>query len=409
MNEYVKKIKIILIIVIIMIGIGENVFAENNTYKIEKSITEYISWESNEGGDIVISISNINLNSTSTYKYKLKYNNLETGYYEITSANIENNVLQFTLDKSKEDILKILKITDSAYLTVQELLEDNTTRKIMENEKIDISLSLSKAYKIGHFSSGYHGIAHTYGIEDIYYKYVKVENEEVIKKYLEYLETYDQHDSQYWGFYVDNLIDKINISKEIPTTGWEKLTKESTSTQPSEEGLYYIWIKAPKTEHNKELVGCVFSKRFKDIGVLKNQLKDVQEKNKTLIATVSYNPNTETTENVVATIKTNKKVNKVDGWILSEDGMSLTKTYYNNTTEKVHLIDVDNNETDVNITINNINKNNSNKNNNNKDTTVATGRLPQTGLDKVMVFGILAVIIVALVFFKRYYNYKDVK
>ena len=110
MNEYVKKIKIILIIVIIMIGIGENVFAENNTYKIEKSITEYISWESNEGGDIVISISNINLNSTSTYKYKLKYNNLETGYYEITSANIENNVLQFTLDKSKEDILKILKI-----------------------------------------------------------------------------------------------------------------------------------------------------------------------------------------------------------------------------------------------------------------------------------------------------------
>lgn len=56
----------------------------------------------------------------------------------------------------------------------------------------------------------------------------------------------------------------------------------------------------------------------------KVQLSEVKDE---LSATVNYDPTTSTTGKVMATIKTNKKVNQIDGWTISEDGMTLTKYY----------------------------------------------------------------------------------
>lgn len=103
----------------------------------------------------------------------------------------------------------------------------------------------------------------------------------------------------------------------------------------------------------------------------KIQLSEIKEE---LTAIVSYNPTTKTTQTVEATIKTNKKVNAVEGWSLSDDGMTLTKTYSKNATETVHLVDIDNITKDVIVTISNIESNG----NETDDKTLANGVLPQT-------------------------------
>lgn len=138
----------------------------------------------------------------------------------------------------------------------------------------------------------------------------------------------------------------------------------------------------------------------------KIQLSEVKEE---LTATVSYNPTTNTTGNVVATIKTNKKVNKVDGWTLSEDGKTLTKTYSTNATETVHLVDIDGMTKDVEVKITNITSATS-KQDNEKDTTTAKGTLPQTGANMMITIGsIIAIILIAVIFYKKYNGYKDIK
>ena len=138
----------------------------------------------------------------------------------------------------------------------------------------------------------------------------------------------------------------------------------------------------------------------------------LSEKKEELTATVSYDPTTETTGTVTATIKTNKKVKPVEGWTLSEDELTLTKVFSTNTTETVHLVDLDNMTKDVVVTIDNIKSTNSNNNNNNSnagDQTVATGKLPYAGTSISILLIILVVAIIVIVNYKKYNNYKDIK
>ena len=93
-----------------------------------------------------------------------------------------------------------------------------------------------------------------------------------------------------------------------------------------------------------------------------------------LTATVSYDPTSNTTGKVTATIKTNKPVNKVEGWTISEEGITLTKEYSSNATETVHLVDYDNMEKDVNIVISNIIIEE-------KDDTISKEKIPAAGLE----------------------------
>ncbi len=135
----------------------------------------------------------------------------------------------------------------------------------------------------------------------------------------------------------------------------------------------------------------------------KIQLSEVKEE---LTATVSYNPSTNTTESVVATIKTNKKVNEVDGWTLSDDGKTLTKTYSTNTTETIHLVDLDGMTKDVQIKITNI----ISKQNSEKDSTTASGTIPQTGVNMIIIIAsIVTMLLFVIIFYKKYDNYKDIK
>lgn len=144
----------------------------------------------------------------------------------------------------------------------------------------------------------------------------------------------------------------------------------------------------------------------------KIRLSELKEE---LTATVSYNPTTETVGSVKATIRTNKRVNPVNGWLLSDDGMTLTKMYSTNTTELVHLVDLDGMTKDVTVSINNIktinvntntNTNNNNNNTNNRDDKFM---LPQTGIDNKIIIAVIVVSILSIFAFIKIKLYKDIK
>lgn len=200
-----KKIRFIsaFLIIIFLMSVFSSVKAvetQNDNISIEKTITNYVSFESSEGGEINFKISNIKLDKTAKYKYKIKSGEKETEFYEVKSIDADNGIINIEIEKEKSDILSILKTSNEAYLTIQETNTENTVKNIVENKEIDISLSLSKAFKVAHWNSGYHGIDHTYGINEIYYKYEKVQDEDIVKKYLDYLNGYDSNkDDIYWG------------------------------------------------------------------------------------------------------------------------------------------------------------------------------------------------------------------
>lgn len=139
----------------------------------------------------------------------------------------------------------------------------------------------------------------------------------------------------------------------------------------------------------------------------KIQLSEVKEE---LTATVTYDPTSNTTGKVTATIKTNKKVNEVEGWALSEDGMTLTKEYSTNATETVHLVDIDNMTKDVVVKITNIVKEEPKQPEElPKDDTTATGKLPQTGVSATIIISLMAVTVISIIIYKKYNTYKDIK
>lgn len=71
-------------------------------------------------------------------------------------------------------------------------------------------------------------------------------------------------------------------------------------------------------------------------------------------ANVSYSTTTQTSEPVTVTIKASEKIVSTDGWQLSSDELTLTKTFTENTTETVTIRDLAGNYTTVSVIVANI-------------------------------------------------------
>ena len=71
---------------------------------------------------------------------------------------------------------------------------------------------------------------------------------------------------------------------------------------------------------------------------------------------VSYSTIDPTNKDVIVTITSNRELKELNGWTLSEDKMSLTKTYNQNTEEKLELEDLYGNKMTALISIKNIDK-----------------------------------------------------
>ena len=176
--------------------------------------------------------------------------------------------------------------------------------------------------------------------------------------------------------------------------------------------------------HNEDLTIYCYEGSVAAKYAIDNNIKYVYLKRASveeLTATVTYNPTTSTTEKVTATIKTNKPVNKVDGWNLSEDGKTLTKEYSENKTETVNLVDEDGLKKSVEVKISNITtkdekakedtkSDSTNKETTKNDSTVTPKKtLPQTGANLTVVALIGVIALCSLVGYKKIRDYKEIK
>lgn len=71
---------------------------------------------------------------------------------------------------------------------------------------------------------------------------------------------------------------------------------------------------------------------------------------------VSYSKTEATNENVEVTITSNEPVKDVEGWQISEDKMTLKKTFKNNETQNLQIQDLAGNKATTNVDVNNIDK-----------------------------------------------------
>lgn len=136
---------------------------------------------------------------------------------------------------------------------------------------------------------------------------------------------------------------------------------------------------------------------------------------------VTYSTIKPTKYDVIATITADKEIQEINGWVISSDKKSMTKTYHENTTETLIIKDLMGNSTDVTISIININQNANNESNNNleniqneqqtqdKDLTTVKVPLPQTGGNRIII-SVVGIILVLLagIFYINIRKYKDI-
>ena len=123
---------------------------------------------------------------------------------------------------------------------------------------------------------------------------------------------------------------------------------------------------------------------------------------------IIYSTIEKTNGTVIVQIKANEKVKEVEGWTLNEEQNTLTREFDENTTEQIIVYDLVGNGTAQEININNTKDKTIFTQT--EDKTVAPTILPQTGEDFIIVIiGIFTTMLISMIMYKKYNNYKDIK
>ena len=114
---------------------------------------------------------------------------------------------------------------------------------------------------------------------------------------------------------------------------------------------------------------------------------------------VKYSTTKTTTENVTVEIVANEQITGIEGWSLSSDKTTLTKTYSQNKEEEVTIYDLAGNSRKVSIKVNNIEK---------KDNTTADVSIPKTGKN-VIIISLTCVLLVGIVSYIKLRKFKGIR
>lgn len=125
------------------------------------------------------------------------------------------------------------------------------------------------------------------------------------------------------------LIEDVNLDTIVVTLNGEEISFVNDETVLSEEGIYVIT--ATDKAGNKTIVTFTIDRTAP-------------------IINVEYSSDgTELVEKVTVTITSNEKLQELQGWTLSEDGLTLTREYTSNTYEELQVSDLAGNKSNVTI------------------------------------------------------------
>lgn len=132
------------------------------------------------------------------------------------------------------------------------------------------------------------------------------------------------------------IIDENTVAENTATVVEIEETKNTYSTSSNKDIVY----QRPSTGSNNG-----------------DTNKEIENKDTTSPSlNVKYSAKGKTNQDVIVTIESNERLQSIEGWELSSDGLLLTKVYSSNCTEEIYVKDLAGNITTVNISIVNIDK-----------------------------------------------------
>lgn len=145
-----------------------------------------------------------------------------------------------------------------------------------------------------------------------------------------------------------NSIGKNDIANKNNTIEKNTVTEDNSATVKEEPMVSY-------STSSKQKKSIIYTKKLNtNSNSNNNNKKDADTTSPKL--NVKYSVETKTNQDVIVTITSNEKIQSIEGWSLSLDSLTLTKTYHYNTTEEIYVKDLAGNITTVNISIKNIDK-----------------------------------------------------
>ncbi len=264
-----KEILIIFLIIILVLFNTNISFSANN-----REINTYEKIIINKDGSMFINLKDLNISHGKNYKWAISKNKVldnEVKWFEFETINITDKTAQIYLDPEDDDILRILKTTDIAYIFIKDI---NTNVICLNGLQVDIKLPYSTAFEVFQERNLLWQIKKLYGISKMYYSTVKITDKDVIRHFKETKKTFSEDAITLNGdteVINNNSIDKFNFEFEIPTD-WKELATPSSSftkkdpvlpyeTVPHDPALYVVWLKA-KDNNSKEIYGYFLVNRI---------------------------------------------------------------------------------------------------------------------------------------------------
>ena len=227
---------------------------------------------SGTNGDIELAISNIELDSEGSYKWYIGKNSKveETTYSSNLGDYTESTkTALISLTTSEKEILSILRATNTAFLWIK---DENTENYVINGLKLDLTLPPLKAFTVTKNTTDlYSDIEYslsrdktiyeywntdtetksTYNITNIYFKFIKITDENVISTY---------QNAKLNNIDLETLTCFATI-EQAPNSGWTTGAKNKKwnnkilkSDVPTDAGVYYLWLKG-KDSDSKTVVG----------------------------------------------------------------------------------------------------------------------------------------------------------
>ena len=214
-------------------------------------------------GDIDLKISNIELSSEKNYVWGISETSVADNvqkWFVLGNFSVNNKTAEINLVMSNEDILSVLRKTNTVYLFIKDTKDENY---LVDKLEMDLTLPPYHAVGITEWLGSYYIIGGdltsvdqwdgaSYNISNAYYKFEKVTDSQLIRKYNDAVENKTS---------MEDIFD-ITIEDIENVTDWEKCTRDygyaytkiDKENLPKDNELYILYIKA-KDSDSKILYG----------------------------------------------------------------------------------------------------------------------------------------------------------
>lgn len=127
---------------------------------------------------------------------------------------------------------------------------------------------------------------------------------------------------------------------------------------------------------------------------------------------ITYNAKNKTSQKTIVQIKSNKKIQKIQGWNLDDKTNTLTKEFSDNIDEEITVFDLAGNGTTQRLLINNAEEDNTilPKELQAEDNTISQKELPNAGINKLIItILIILLLFISVISIIKIIKYKDIK